>query len=79
MLVAYWGIIRPSKVTTLTYCTQIMGAEKRDKEGGPLLINSYLLHCRHWAVLSGSYAWHKLKCTHSEKVEIWGGGSEEEE
>lgn len=36
---------------------------------GVLLINSYLLHCRHWAVLGGSYAGHKLKCTHSKEVE----------
>lgn len=45
------------------------GKRKEIKRGGPLLINSYLLHCRHWAVLSGSYAGHKLKCTHSEEVE----------
>ncbi len=48
------------------------GRRKEIKRGGPLLINSYLLHCRHWAVLSGSYAGHKLKCTHSEEVEVVG-------
>lgn len=51
-------------------CTQIMGGRRKEiKRGGPRLINSYLLLCRHWAVLSGSYAGHKLKCTHREELE----------
>lgn len=50
-----------------------MGSRRKEiKRGGPLLINSYLLHCRQWAVLSSFYARHKLKHRHREEMETMG-------